>query len=65
MATPRIAKTIESLLDSFNDRLRRLELRRPGAGNWTLVEDQGTGQLLAVRDNGQNVPQTIVILANP
>lgn len=65
MAKPRVVTTLESLLDALNDRLRRLELKVGRYGNWQIIEDQGTGQLLAVRDNGQGVPKTIRVLANP
>ncbi len=65
MAKPRILTSLEDVLSSLNDRIRQLELNQGRFGNWQLVEDQGTGQLLAVRDNGQDVAKTIVILANP
>lgn len=63
MARKRAAATLEEILGMLGDRIRVLELARGQVGNWTLVEDQGTGELLAVRDNGQDVAKTIVVLA--
>ncbi len=65
MAKPRVSNLLEDILSSLNDRIRQLELNQGRSGNWQLVEDQGTGQLLAVRDNGQGMPKTLVVLGNP
>lgn len=65
MAKPKVVTTIEDILNDLNDRIRNLELSQGRIGNWQLVEDQSSGQLLAVRENGQSVPKTIVVLANP
>lgn len=63
MAKPRVEKTLDEILGSLNDRIRALELKGNTIKNWSLVEDASTGQLLAVRDNGQDVAKTIVVLA--
>ncbi len=65
MAKPRVSTELADILSALNDRIRALELNQGRIGNWQLVEDQGTGQLLAVRENGQGLPKTIVLLANP
>lgn len=65
MAKPKVALTLEGLFELINDRLRRLELRLNRVGNWSLAEDGGNGQLIAVRDNGTGVPKTMRRLANP
>lgn len=65
MAKPKIARTLTDLFDLMNDRLRRLELRINKAGKWTFSEDQATGHLMAVRDNGQGVASTIREIADP
>lgn len=59
----RIVQTFEQALAALSDRIRRLEIPEKLAGNWSLVEDQGNGNLLAVRYNGQGVAKTIVSLA--
>ncbi len=63
MAKPRVEIPLEALLNHLNDRIRVLELNQGKFGDWQLVQDQATGQLMAVKDNGQDVPKTIVVLA--
>lgn len=65
MAQPRIARTLEEFLAFLNDRIRKIELSLGRSGNWSIIEDSGNGQLLAVRDNGQGVFKTIRKLADP
>lgn len=64
MAKQRILKSVEDAFTDVFARLRKLELRTTVVvGNWTLAEDRGTGDLVAVRDNGSGNARTVVVLA--
>lgn len=63
MAVPKVVRSINDLFISLNDRVRRLELRQNKIGAWSIVEDRATGNLTAVRNNGQGIAATVVILA--
>lgn len=68
MPVPKVVRSINDLFIALNDRVRRLELGETGAvnnkiGAWDLVEDRATGNLVAIRNNGQGTTPSIVILA--
>lgn len=55
-----------NLIDLFNrlfDEVRRLKRSQNQVGAWTLTEDRATGNLVAMRYNGQGIPATVVIVA--
>lgn len=63
MAKPRVEVSLEDILLHLQDEIRKIKLDQRKVGNWTLVEDQTTGDLYATRYNGQGVAQTVVLLA--
>lgn len=63
MTKPRAEVTLEDVLLQLQDEIRKIKLDQRKIGNWTLVEDQTTGDLYATRYNGQGVALTVVLLA--
>jgi hypothetical protein len=64
MAVGRVTRSIEDLLRALAQRIRRLEQRNEKIGNWTITEDRATGDLYAMRYNGQGVPRTVCKLCD-
>jgi hypothetical protein len=63
MAKLQRERTLVDLFNDLFDEVRRLKMRQNRVGAWTLVEDRATGNLVAMRYNGQGIEATVVILA--